>query len=230
MRVRLLFSRPPTGCAPISISFSGCAWRPSLAVCLVLMNRGRRAQIVAAMGSIPGIAGPMRDRRTARIIGTLGLLVANGVALPAALKILRDVISEPRFVTAIDQRARPATQWSSFCRRTRRCRSPSAACSAHAPGRRRNRGSCDHSRACITILRTQARHRPRPLDGSHRAGDDHSGKRCHRSASRVHHECAPKHHGTCTMIFCVLSDPRAPIAFVRRDAMRVLLWSKCWSS
>ena len=30
----------------------------------------------------------MRDRRTARIIGTLRLLVANGVALPAALKIL----------------------------------------------------------------------------------------------------------------------------------------------
>ena len=45
----------------------------------------------------------MRDRRTARIIGTLGLLVANGVALPAALKILRDVVTEPRFVAAIDR-------------------------------------------------------------------------------------------------------------------------------
>jgi general secretion pathway protein F len=45
----------------------------------------------------------MRDRRTARIIGTLGLLVANGVSLPAALKILRDVITEPRLVTAIDR-------------------------------------------------------------------------------------------------------------------------------
>jgi general secretion pathway protein F len=82
-----------------------------LAVCLavilgfslVLMKRGRRAQIVGAMGSIPGIAGLMRDRRTARVTGTLGLLVANGVPLPAALKILRDVINEPRFVAAIDQ-------------------------------------------------------------------------------------------------------------------------------
>ena len=82
--------------------FLGMCLATVLGVWLVLMNRGRRAQIVAAIGSIPGIAGPMRDRRTARIIGTLGLLVANGVALPAALKILRDVITEPRFVTAID--------------------------------------------------------------------------------------------------------------------------------
>src|ERR1700730_6823858 len=74
-----------------------------LGVWLVAMNRGRRARIMAAISSIPGLAGPMGDRRTARIIGTLGLLVANGVALPAALKILRDIITEPRFVTAIDR-------------------------------------------------------------------------------------------------------------------------------
>jgi general secretion pathway protein F len=74
-----------------------------LSVWLVLINRRRRARIIAAMGSIPGIAGPMRDRRTARIIGTLGLLIANGVALPAALKILRDVLTEPRFVAAVDR-------------------------------------------------------------------------------------------------------------------------------
>jgi general secretion pathway protein F len=74
-----------------------------LGIWLVAMNRGRRARIVAAISSIPGLAGPMGDRRTARIIGTLGLLVANGVALPAALKILRDIITEPRFVTAIDR-------------------------------------------------------------------------------------------------------------------------------
>ena len=83
--------------------FLGMCLALILGVCLVLMNRRRRAQIVAALGSIPGIAGPMRDRRTARIIGTLGLLVSNGVPLPAALKIIRDVISEPRSVSAIDQ-------------------------------------------------------------------------------------------------------------------------------
>src|SRR5260370_29612004 len=45
----------------------------------------------------------MRDRRTGRLIGTLGLLVANGVALPAALKILRNVVSEPRCIAALDR-------------------------------------------------------------------------------------------------------------------------------
>ncbi len=42
---------------------------------------------------LPGISGPMGDRRTARIVGTLGLLLENGVALPTALKILRDVLT-----------------------------------------------------------------------------------------------------------------------------------------
>ena len=83
--------------------FLGMCLAVVLGVWLVAMNRGRRARIVAAISSIPGLAGPMGDRRTARIIGTLGLLVANGVALPAALKILRDIIAEPRFVTAIDR-------------------------------------------------------------------------------------------------------------------------------
>jgi general secretion pathway protein F len=83
--------------------FLGSCLVTVLGVWLVAMNRARRARIVEIIGSIPGIAGPMRDRRTARIIGTLGLLVANGVSLPAALKILRDVITEPRLVTAIDR-------------------------------------------------------------------------------------------------------------------------------
>jgi general secretion pathway protein F len=83
--------------------FLGVCLAAVLGVWLVAMNRGRRARIMAAISSIPGLAGPMGDRRTARIIGTLGLLVANGVALPAALKILRDIITEPRFVTAIDR-------------------------------------------------------------------------------------------------------------------------------
>jgi general secretion pathway protein F len=83
--------------------FLGACLAVVLGIWLVAMNRRRRARIVAAISSIPGLAGPMGDRRTARIIGTLGLLVANGVALPAALKILRDIITEPRFVTAIDR-------------------------------------------------------------------------------------------------------------------------------
>jgi len=70
---------------------------------LVLRKRESRAAIAAALGSIPGIAGPMRDRRTARIIATLGLLVENGVALPAALKILRDIVSGPGVVAAVDR-------------------------------------------------------------------------------------------------------------------------------
>jgi general secretion pathway protein F len=83
--------------------FLGVCLATALGVGLVAMNRGRRARIIAAISSIPGLAGPMGDRRTARITGTLGLLVANGVALPAALKILRDIITEPRFVAAIDR-------------------------------------------------------------------------------------------------------------------------------
>jgi general secretion pathway protein F len=58
---------------------------------------------VDVIATIPGIAGPMRDRRTARVIGTLGLLVANGVPLPAALKILRNVVSGARSLAAIDR-------------------------------------------------------------------------------------------------------------------------------
>jgi general secretion pathway protein F len=82
--------------------FLGICLAVVLSMWLVLMNRDRRARIIATVASIPGIAGPMSDRRTARIIGTLGLLVSNGVALPATLKILREVITEPRLVSAID--------------------------------------------------------------------------------------------------------------------------------
>lgn len=69
----------------------------------ILRRREARARLVAVVASIPGIAGTMRDRRTARIISTLGLLVDNGVPLPATLKILRDVVMVPQFVAAIDR-------------------------------------------------------------------------------------------------------------------------------
>ena len=68
---------------------------------LVLIRKEWRGRAVAALGQIPGIAGPMRDRRTARIVGTLGLLLENGVALPNTLKILGDLMTEPRFAAAV---------------------------------------------------------------------------------------------------------------------------------
>jgi general secretion pathway protein F len=70
---------------------------------LILRQQAARARLVGVLASVPGVAGVMNDRRTARFISTLGLLVENGVALPAALKILRDIITEPRYAAAIEQ-------------------------------------------------------------------------------------------------------------------------------
>ena len=70
---------------------------------VLLHKRERRARLLDVIAKIPGIAGPMRDRRTARVIGTLGLLVENGVSLPAALKILRNVVSGARSLAAVDR-------------------------------------------------------------------------------------------------------------------------------
>jgi general secretion pathway protein F len=70
---------------------------------LVLSRPGVRAKIAAAIGAIPGVRGPVRDRRTARIVGTLGLLVGNGVPLPTALKMMRDVVLDSRSVTAMER-------------------------------------------------------------------------------------------------------------------------------
>jgi general secretion pathway protein F len=74
-----------------------------LGALMVANKREWRAKVFAAVSALPGIAGTVRDRRTARIIGTLGLLTENGVALPATLKILRDVVTGPRYVAAIDR-------------------------------------------------------------------------------------------------------------------------------
>lgn len=70
---------------------------------LVLSRREWRARIVAAIARLPGISGPMDDRRTAQIVSTLGLLLENGVPLPTALKILRDVLTEPDYIAAVDR-------------------------------------------------------------------------------------------------------------------------------
>ena len=83
--------------------FLGCCLAVVLCVWLTLSRREWRVRILAALASLPGVAGPMRDRRTAQIIGMLGLLTEHGVGLPAALKILRDIVSDPRHAVAIDR-------------------------------------------------------------------------------------------------------------------------------
>jgi general secretion pathway protein F len=69
---------------------------------LTLRKREWRARIIGAITLLPGISELASDRRTARIVGTLGLLLENGVPLPTALKILRDIVTEPRYVAALD--------------------------------------------------------------------------------------------------------------------------------
>ncbi len=80
----------------------GCA-AVALILWLILSRRGVRVRLIAMMATVPGVAGPMQDSRTTRIVGTLGLLVANGVPLPATLKILRDIVTDPRAVAAVDK-------------------------------------------------------------------------------------------------------------------------------
>jgi general secretion pathway protein F len=74
-----------------------------LALWLILSRRSTRHALVGALATIPGIAVLMRDRRAARVIGTLGLLVENGVSLPTALRIIRDIITEPHYAIAAER-------------------------------------------------------------------------------------------------------------------------------
>ena len=83
--------------------FLGICLFSVLGAWLTLSRREWRARIIGVIASLPGISEPMNDRRTARILGTLGLLLENGVPLPTALKILRDIVTEPRYVAAVDQ-------------------------------------------------------------------------------------------------------------------------------
>lgn len=75
----------------------------ALALFFVFSRREARAAAIAVVARAPGVAGPMQDWRTTRVIGALGLLLGNGVPLPTTLKILRDVVVEPQSVAAIDQ-------------------------------------------------------------------------------------------------------------------------------
>jgi general secretion pathway protein F len=83
--------------------FAGTSVAIILGLWLLLSQPWAKAMAVAAVVSVPGIAGLSGDRRTARIIGTLGLLIENGVALPAALKILRNIVVEPRYAAAAER-------------------------------------------------------------------------------------------------------------------------------
>jgi len=74
-----------------------------LAIWLVVNQPWAKSMAVAAFSAVPGIAGLAGDRRAARIIGTLGLLIENGVALPTALKILRNIVVEPRYAAATER-------------------------------------------------------------------------------------------------------------------------------
>jgi len=82
--------------------FFGACLALALAAWMLLRRPSTRAAIFAVLAKIPGIAEPISDRRTARIVGTLGLLVQNGVSLPATLKILRDILTSPQSIAAID--------------------------------------------------------------------------------------------------------------------------------
>jgi len=83
--------------------FLGTCLAAALAIWLILSQRRARGVLMALISTVPGIAGPMSDRRAARIAGTLGLLVENGVALPTTLKILRGVVSDPRHAAAAER-------------------------------------------------------------------------------------------------------------------------------
>ncbi|MBU3887027.1 type II secretion system F family protein [Methylosinus sp. KRF6] len=75
----------------------------ALLLWLIFSRAESRGLLIAGLAKMPGVAGPMRDGRATRVIGALGLLVGNGVPLPATLKILRDIVAEPAAVAAIDK-------------------------------------------------------------------------------------------------------------------------------
>jgi general secretion pathway protein F len=83
--------------------FLGMSIALVLGVWLLFSRPRAKGMAVAVFASVPGIAGLSGDRRTARIIGTLGLLIENGVALPTALKILRNIVVEPRYAAAAER-------------------------------------------------------------------------------------------------------------------------------
>jgi general secretion pathway protein F len=83
--------------------FLGMCLAVTLGAWLMLSRRAWRVRIVAAVAALPGISALVEDRRAARVLATLGLLLENGVPLPTTLKILRDVLTDPHYVEAVDR-------------------------------------------------------------------------------------------------------------------------------
>lgn len=83
--------------------FLGTCVALALSAWLVWTQRWAKAAMFAILAAVPGISGLMGDRRAARVISMLGLLVENGVSLPAALKIIRDIVAEPRHAAAAER-------------------------------------------------------------------------------------------------------------------------------
>jgi general secretion pathway protein F len=83
--------------------FLGTCVAVVLVAWLVWTRRWAKAAVFGALASVPGISGLMGDRRAARVISMLGLLVENGVPLPTALKIVRDIVTEPRHAAAAER-------------------------------------------------------------------------------------------------------------------------------
>jgi general secretion pathway protein F len=83
--------------------FLGTCVAVALGAWLVWTRRWAKAAVLGALASVPGISGLMGDRRAARVISMLGLLVENGVPLPTALKIVRDIVAEPRHAAAAER-------------------------------------------------------------------------------------------------------------------------------
>jgi general secretion pathway protein F len=80
--------------------FLGTCVAIALGAWLVWTRRWAKAAAFESLASVPGISGLMGDRRAARVISMLGLLVENGVPLPTARKIVRDIVAEPRHAAA----------------------------------------------------------------------------------------------------------------------------------
>jgi general secretion pathway protein F len=83
--------------------FLGTCVALALSAWLVWTQRWAKAAMFATLAAVPGISGLMGDRRAARVISMLGLLVENGVPLPTALKIIRDIVAEPRHAAAAER-------------------------------------------------------------------------------------------------------------------------------
>ncbi len=75
-----------------------------LGLLIILWRQGHmRSWIEALLFRLPLIGQIMRLNVTIRFCGTLGVLLENGVELPTALKLVRDVIGNEKAIGALDE-------------------------------------------------------------------------------------------------------------------------------